>query len=76
MTRDENKSKAVSYECKMLVDSIYDDHNMELNEYDIKIITTLITEELQITSWNDTQWIKELSDLLEKIEEIERKLDD
>ncbi len=44
---------------------------MTLNEYDIKIITTLITEELQIANDNDTQWIKELSDLFEKIEGID-----
>ncbi len=41
---------------------------MKLDEYDIKIITTLIEEELETANVNDTKWIRELSDLLIKIE--------
>ncbi len=42
---------------------------MKLNEYDIKIITTVIKEELEMANLNDdVKWIKELSNLLIKIE--------
>ena len=37
MTREESKSKAVSNECKILVDKIYDDFEKNRQAYDLKI---------------------------------------